>query len=394
MIRYDRESGAWMFVCIHSTVLGPAGGGTRLRVYARPADGLADAMRLSQAMTQKMAAAGLPRGGGKAVLAVPALPEGEARRALLLRYAELVTALGGTFHTAGDMNISPADLDVVAERCPWVYGTTGRGGNSGRGTARGVLHGLRASVEHVFGSPELAGRRVLVQGVGAVGGDLARGLAQEGADVLVSDLDERLAARVAGEVGGAAVAPAEAPATACDVFSPCAAGGILGAETISRLRCRIVAGSANNQLAEPADAGRLHAAGILYAPDYVINAGGVLQLLGLEQLGWDEDELERNLAGIGDTLRELYRDSDERGDHAVRRRRASRRAPVELRELNRRQPLARPNGARVECSASRVAGRPPISIMRWLSYAYTGSAWTAPRRQVRPRSCSPSAPTS
>jgi len=309
VIRYDRESGAWMFVCVHSTALGPAGGGTRLRVYPRPGDGLADAMRLSRAMTQKMAAAGVPRGGGKAVLAVPELPEGQARRALLLRYADLVTSLRGTFHTAGDMNITPADLDVVAERCPWVYGTTGRGGSSGRGTARGVLHGIRASVEHVFGSPELAGRRVLVQGVGAVGGDLARGLAQEGADVLVTDLDEELAARVAGEVGGAAVAPADASATACEVFSPCAAGGILGDETISRLSCRIVAGSANNQLAEPADAERLHAAGILYAPDYVINAGGVLQLLGLEQLGWDEDELERNLAGIGDTLRELYREA-------------------------------------------------------------------------------------
>jgi leucine dehydrogenase len=331
VIRYDQDSGAWMFVCIHSTVLGPAGGGTRLRVYARPGDGLADAMRLSQAMTKKMAAAGLPRGGGKAVLAVPALPEGEARRALLLRYAELVTSLGGTFHTAGDMNISPADLDVVAERCTWVYGTTGRGGNSGHGTARGVLHGIRASVERVFGSPELAGRRVLVQGVGAVGGDLARGLAQAGADVLVSDLDQGLAARVAGEAGGAAVAPADAPATACDVFSPCAAGGILGAETISRLRCRIVAGSANNQLVEPADAERLQAAGILYAPDYVINVGGVLQLLGLEELGWDEDELERSLAGIGDTLRELYRDAHRDGitpsaaaERLVERRLASR----------------------------------------------------------------------
>jgi leucine dehydrogenase len=251
VIRFDRESGAWMFVCVHSTVLGPAGGGTRLRVYARPGDGLADAMQLSQAMTQKMAAAGMPRGGGKGVLAVPALPEGEARRALLLRYAELVTSLGGTFHTAGDMNITPADLDVVAERCPWVYGTTGRGGNSGRGTARGVLHGIRASVEHVFGSHELAGRSVLIQGVGAVGGDLARGLAQEGAEVLVSDLDTELAARVAAEVGGAAVAPADALATACDVFSPCAAGGILGAETISRLRCRIVAGSANQPARRP-----------------------------------------------------------------------------------------------------------------------------------------------
>src|SRR5207248_10496554 len=132
-----------MFVCIHSTARGPAGGGTRLRVYPRPQDGFADGLRLSQAMTQKMAAAGMPRGGGKAVLAVPELPTGGARRRLLLRYRELVTSLGGSYRTAGDMNISPADLDVVAERCPWVYGTTGPGGTCRLGTARGLRRGLR-----------------------------------------------------------------------------------------------------------------------------------------------------------------------------------------------------------------------------------------------------------
>jgi len=120
VIRYDEPSGAWMFVCIHSTALGPAGGGTRMRVYAEPADGLADAMRLSQAMTVKMAVANAERGGGKAVLAVPELPSGEARRALLLRYGRLVASLGGLYRTAGDMNIAPADLDVVKEACPWV----------------------------------------------------------------------------------------------------------------------------------------------------------------------------------------------------------------------------------------------------------------------------------
>jgi glutamate dehydrogenase/leucine dehydrogenase len=306
VIRYDRESGAWMFVCIHSTVLGPAGGGTRLRVYAQPGDGLADAMKLSAAMTRKMAAAGMPRGGGKAVLAVAELPEGEARRELLLRYGDLVASLHGTYHTAGDMNISPADLDVVAERCEWVSGTTGRGGNSGRGTARGVLHGIRASVEHVFGSPDLAGRSVVVQGVGAVGEDLARWLAEDGATVLVSDVDEQRAAATGFEV----VPAAHALATECDVFAPCAIGGVVAAAS---LRCRIVAGSANNQLAAPDEARRLQEAGVLYAPDYVINVGGVLQLLGLEALGWDEDELERNLAGIGDTLRGLYRDADDDG---------------------------------------------------------------------------------
>jgi leucine dehydrogenase len=329
VIRYDRESGAWMFVCIHSTVLGPAGGGTRMRVYPRPGDGLADAMRLSHAMTQKMAAADVGRGGGKAVLAVPELPQGEARHGLLHRYGELVASLGGTYRTAGDMNISPADLDVVAERCEWVYGTTGRGGDSGRGTARGVLHGIRASVEHVFGSTDLAQRTVLVQGIGAVGGDLARALAEDGAHVLVADVDERRAAATGFDV----VSAESALATECDVFAPCAVGGVLSADSIARLRCRIVAGSANNQLAEPDAALRLHERGILYAPDYVINAGGVIQLIGLEDLGWDEDSLERGLAGIGETVRALYRDADaekitpaEAAERLVERRLSRRRA--------------------------------------------------------------------
>jgi glutamate dehydrogenase/leucine dehydrogenase len=309
VIRYDRESGAWIFVCIHSTVLGPAGGGTRMRVYERPGDGLADAMRLSQAMTVKMAVAGAERGGGKAVLAVPELPTGAERRALLLRYGRLVASLGGTYRTAGDMNISPADLDVVKETCPWVYGTTGAGGNSGRGTARGVLHGIRASVEHAFGSPDLHGRRVLVQGAGAVGNDLVHDLAAEGAEVLVADVDEARAAAT----GATVVAAADALTTECEVYAPCAVGGTLNAETIPLLRCRVVAGSANNQLAEPRDADRLHEGGILYAPDYVVNAGGVLQLVGIEDRGLEDDALEASFATIGDTLRRIYASADESG---------------------------------------------------------------------------------
>ncbi len=306
VIHFDRESETWMFVCVHSTALGPAGGGTRMRVYETPADGLADAMRLSAAMTQKMAAADVGRGGGKAVLAVPELPQGDARRGLLRRYGRFVASLGGTYRTAGDMNISPSDLDVVAETCPWVYGTTGAGGNSGRGTARGVLHGIRASAEHVFGTPDLDGRTVLVQGAGAVGADLIRDLQDAGARVLVADVDEDRARATGAEV----VPAATALATECDVYAPCAVGGTLSADSIPTLGCRIVAGSANNQLATAEDADRLHARGILYAPDYVINAGGVIQLLGLEDHGWDEAALEQRLAGIGDTLRELYAEAE------------------------------------------------------------------------------------
>ena len=328
VVRHDGESGAWMFVGVHSTALGPALGGTRMRVYDSPADGLADVMRLAGAMTRKAAAAGLPRGGGKAVIAVPELPEGEERRTLLRRYGQLVDSLGGSYRTAGDMNVGPADLDAVAETCRFVYGTTAGAGNSGRGTARGVLHAIRATLEHVFGSAELEGRNVLVQGAGAVGALLARELADGGARVLVSDVDEERAAATGCET----VAPEHALEQEVELYSPCAVGGTLNADTIPRLACRAVAGAANNQLAEPADAERLHAAGILYAPDYVVNAGGIIQLVGVEDEGWDEERLETSLAAIGDTLRTLFREADleaitprEAAERLVRKRLAAAR---------------------------------------------------------------------
>jgi leucine dehydrogenase len=259
---------------------------------------------------------------------VPALPTGEPRRRLLRRYGELVASLGGSYRTAGDMNISPEDLDVVAETCPWVYGTTRGGGNSGRGTARGALHAIGATVEHVFGSPDLAGRSVLVQGAGAVGSVLARELAEAGARVLVSDVDEARAAATGCET----VPPGRALEAEVDVYSPCAVGGTLDAESIPRLPCRAIAGCANNQLAEPEDAERLAERGILYAPDYVVNAGGIIQLIGLEDEGWDEARLEEGLAGIGETLRTLFAEAESEGvtpaeaaDRLVRRRLAGAR---------------------------------------------------------------------
>jgi leucine dehydrogenase len=309
VIRHDEESGAWMFVGVHSTVLGPAVGGTRMRVYATPADGLADVLRLSAAMTQKLAGTGMARGGGKAVIAVPELPTGESRRRLLLRYGKLVASLGGTYRTAGDMNIKPADLEIVAETCPWVYGAPSSGGDSGPGTARGVFHAIRATVEQAFGSAELGGRSVLVQGVGAVGANLARELADAGARVLISDVDEARAAASGFEV----VPPESVVGIEVDVYAPCAVGGILNAETIPQLACRAVAGAANNQLAEPEDADRLHERGILFAPDYVVNSGGVIQLIGLVDEGWDAAELEQGLAGIGDTLRSLFAEAEADG---------------------------------------------------------------------------------
>ena len=316
VVHRDRESGAWIFVCLHSTRLGPAGGGTRMKVYGTPAEALEDAMRLSGAMTRKLAIAGLPFGGGKAVIAVPEIPSGEQRRALFLRYADLVASLGGTFRTSSDMNTGEADMDVIGERTEYVFGRSVAAGGSGSPappTAVGVYHGIRASLSHAFGSDDLEGRTVVVQGAGGVGSPLADHLANAGASVLVADIDPGHAHAVATRVGGAVLPADQLFETDCDVFAPCAVGGILSVDTVPRLRCRIVAGSANNQLTEPEAADLLHARGILYAPDYVINAGGAIAIVGLEQLGWSESELDTALARIGETLRQIYERADARG---------------------------------------------------------------------------------
>ena len=316
VVRRDAESGGWIFVCIHSTRLGPAGGGTRMKVYDEPADGLADAMRLSGAMTAKLALAGLPLGGGKAVLAVPEIPGGDSRRELLLRYGELVESLGGTYRTSSDVNTGEADMDVIAERTRHVFGCSvakGGAGSPAPPTARGVYHGIRASVAHALGRDTLAGVRVLIQGAGNVGSRLAELAGADGAEVAVADVDGARAAAVADRVGATVVAADDVYDTACDVYAPCALGGTINADTVSRLGCRIVAGSANNQLAVPEAADLLAERGILYAPDYVINAGGAVGIVGLEQFGWTDDEVERALTRIGETLREIYGRADEAG---------------------------------------------------------------------------------
>lgn len=316
VVHPDPESRAWIFICVHSTRRGPAGGGTRMKVYGAPPEGLQDAMRLSAAMTRKLAVAQLPFGGGKGVIAVEEIPSGDDRRALFLRYGDLVASLGGTYRTSSDMNTGEADMDVIGERTEYVFGRSVARGGSGspaRPTAMGVFHGIRASLAHVFGSDELEGRTVVVQGAGGVGSPLAEQLAAAGATVSVADIDPARAQSVAERVGGTAL-PADGVVEAeCDVYAPCAVGGSLSAETVPRLRCRIVAGSANNQLADPDAAEMLRDRGILYAPDFVVNAGGAIAIVGLEQLGWTRSELDGALAGIGDTLRAVYEQADAQG---------------------------------------------------------------------------------
>ncbi|HEX5902798.1 MAG TPA: Glu/Leu/Phe/Val dehydrogenase dimerization domain-containing protein [Actinomycetota bacterium] len=316
-VRFDAPTGTWMFVCVHSTVLGPAAGGTRLKVYEAPEDALRDGLRLSTAMTSKNAMAGLPLGGGKAVLAVPELPAGAARREVLLRYGDLVESLHGTYWTACDMNTSPPDMDVIGERSSHVFARTEAAGGSGTSapaTAEGVIFGMRAALRHAFGDDGFEGRTVAIQGVGAVGDPLARALAEAGARLVLADVDDVRAKEIANELGGSSVDAKEIVDADCDVFSPCATGGVLSGEVIAaRLRCRVVAGAANNQLAEPEDADRLAERGILYAPDYVVNAGGIIHLASLELLGEDLAARDERVRAIGDTLREVFRVADERG---------------------------------------------------------------------------------
>ncbi len=314
---YDEPSGTHMFVAIHSTRLGPAAGGTRMKTYATPADALDDACRLAGAMTLKMAVAGLPMGGGKSVLAVPGDLDPVTRRDLLLRHAHNVHMLGGNYRTGPDMNTNSADMDTLNEVTPYAFGRSverGGSGSSAPDTAVGVFHGIVASVRHAYGSDDLSGRRVLVQGSGAVGEPLAEMLVKAGAHVIVSDVSVERVEALYDRLGVEVVSPGSVLDTECDVFAPCATGGVLTEETIPRLRCRIVAGAANNPLDDPhRDGELLREAGILYAPDFVINGGGAIHLIGYESLGWTEEQVERGLLGIGDTLTEIYRAADEAG---------------------------------------------------------------------------------
>lgn len=314
--RHDRETGAWIFIALHDASLGPPTGGTRLRTYATPAAGLADAQRLAAGMTAKWAAIDFPFGGGKAVLAVPGPLAGAERRGLLRRYARLIDALGGGFSTGPDLGTTAEDMLEIGAVTAHVHGIDRRTGSArdpGPFTARGVLAAIRAGLGHASGSPDLAGRTVLVEGVGSVGAPLARSLAASGARLLVSDLDGGRAAALAAELGAAVVAGEEVCGTPCDVYAPCAVGGVLNRETIPRLACRVVAGSANNQLEEEEDARRLHARGILYAPDYVANAGGAL-VFALLASDCPPEQFDVRLDGIGTALGEIFREAQERGE--------------------------------------------------------------------------------
>ena len=309
----DPESGLRALIAIHSSVLGPALGGTRWYPYDSAGEALIDLLRLSAAMTAKAAVAGLEVGGGKAVVIGDAAAKTPAQ---LAAYARFIERLEGRYITTTDVGTTMADLDAFAERTRHVVGTSpGRGGSGDTSelTAQTVLHGMRAALLAAFGDGSLAGRRIVVVGTGKVGGKVARGAAARGASVALTDARGEIAAALADEIGGELIDLEGAYAQPCDVLSPNALGGVLSPAAIPQLRCRVVCGAANNQLLhDPADARLLAERGILYAPDYVVNAGGLIQV-AVEHSGGGAERA-REIAGrVGETTLELLRMAEREG---------------------------------------------------------------------------------
>jgi leucine dehydrogenase len=313
IIRFDQSTGAWIFMAIHSTTLGPpVSGGTRMKSYPNVEAALQDALKLSAAMTSKLALAGIAHGGGKVVIALPPDFDPALRPELLRDYGTLLQQLGGLFLTGPDVGTSPEDMNIIAETGdPYVFSRTpeaGGAGDSGPGTAIGVLAAIRVTCEQLFDSDSLAGKRILIQGTGHVGRALIEMLQEAQAETLFSEVDKAAVQHFRDEVGLQFVSAAQAYSTPCDIFSPCALGGILNQDTISRLQCRAVVGSANNQLAGPADAEKLRERDILYAPDIAINVGGLMSIIGMETEGWSRAEAFKRVDHIVDrTLRQVYR---------------------------------------------------------------------------------------
>lgn len=293
------EVGLRAIIAVHSAVLGPGLGGVRMWPYASWDEALIDVLRLARGMTYKAAAAGLNLGGGKAVILAD--PKKDKSEALFRCFGQYVESLGGLYITAEDVGTDMEDMEVILAETSWVTGVStahGGGGDPSPVTAFGVLQGMKAAVEWHFGEATLAGRCVAVQGLGSVGFHLATYLKDEKARLIGTDLDPEATARAARELGMEIVGPDEILGVECDVLAPCALGAVLNPETIAKLRCKIVAGAANNQLADEERDGRLlDERGILYAPDFVINAGGLINVYN-ELTGYNRERALRMTRGI------------------------------------------------------------------------------------------------
>jgi leucine dehydrogenase len=306
----DRASGLRAVIAIHSTHLGPAAGGTRFWHYADSQSAVTDALRLSRGMSYKNAMAGLSAGGGKAVILAD--PSRCKPQVLLDAFARAVDSLSGQYVTAQDVGMSEADMVSLSTVTPHVAGLPDQGGDPGPYTARGVFLGVKAAAKHALGSDDLNGVHVAIQGVGSVGGGLAHYLAAQGAKLTLADVDANRADALAAELGGVSVAADAIMGVEADIFSPCALGAILTQSSVAALKAKAVAGGANNQLATGQEGKMLADRGILYAPDYVINAGGIINVLRhIENAG--DDEINRRIDAIPDRLHAIWRESDASG---------------------------------------------------------------------------------
>jgi valine dehydrogenase (NAD+) len=340
----DGESGLRAIIAIHSTALGPALGGTRFYPYPSEEAALADVLALSRGMSYKNSLAGLDLGGGKAVIIGD--PRTDKTEALLRAYGRFVEALGGRYLTACDVGTYNADLDVVGRETRFAHGRSlayGGCGDSSELTAYGVFQGMRAAAQHCWGSPSLHGRTVAVAGVGKVGTWLVGHLVEDGAEVLVTDVDPAAVERLQARHPQVKSVPDTDTLVRSphDVYAPCALGGALDEETVALLPARIVCGGANNQLATPEIAGRLIERGILYAPDYLVNAGGVIQVED-ERHGFSFARAQEKASGIFDVALRVFREADAAGvSPAVA---ADRLAEERMRSVGRLATIRLPQG--------------------------------------------------
>jgi leucine dehydrogenase len=305
---HDPASGLKAIIAIHNTNRGPALGGCRMWPYASDEDALTDALRLSRGMTYKSALAGLDYGGGKSVIIGD--PRADKSEALFRAMGRFVDTLGGRYGVAEDVGISVPDVEIMAKETAHVAGIAAGGvGDPSPATAYGVFMGIKAAAKHRLGADSLSGLRIAVQGVGHVGYYLCRHLAAEGAELVVADIAQDSLDRVVREFDAHVVAPEAIATAAVDVYAPCALGATINDETLPQLQAKIVAGSANNQLAEARHGEALRRRGILYAPDYVINAGGVI-VISHEGPDYNEAKAFAHVAQIHDTLLEIFRRAD------------------------------------------------------------------------------------
>jgi leucine dehydrogenase len=343
---HDPPSGLRAVVAIHSTVLGPALGGTRFFPFQSEEEAVRDVLRLARGMTYKAAAAGLDLGGGKAVIIGD--PQRDKSEELLRAYGRFIESLGGRYITAEDVGTSREDMDILRRETRWVTGVSKRLGGSGDPspvTAFGVFQGLRACAEEALRTSSLEGVRVVVQGVGKVGYHLAKNLTAAGARVTVADVDVDAVARAVNELGVDTVEPEKAHAQECDIFAPCALGAVIRDDTLPELKCHVVAGAANNQLERPEHGDALTDLGILYAPDFVINSGGLMNVAD-ELIGYDRERAMKKVEGIYRTLREVFRRS--RLDGVTPATAAARLAEERMRRVSRVRLLWVPAGARAD----------------------------------------------